>query len=277
MVAIEDQAEFADLTFAAPALRGLVGSPWRMAYGASLDMMAGVIAPDAHVEFVFQTGAPCATRLAQLASSRASPRAMVYAQRHGALTLMPTGANVIVAFRTTPAVASVILGRPLADCWDRPIDLADLIGAEADRLLDRLADLPAASQCAVLESWLISRLGGWEAEHERNLRLQRLLLWRSGGESLAALADHAGVTVRTLRRHFARHAGLSPKQLSMSGRILRACSYLSDRRDIPIAQVALKVGFGDQAAFTNAFRHYVGMTPANLRAEPVVFCERPGS
>ncbi len=274
---IDEHAEFADLGFAAPALRELIRSPWRMAYGASLETLPGVIAPDAHVEFVFQTGSACATGLAEPGSIRASPRAMIYAQRHGALTLRPTGANVIVAFRTTPAVASVILGRTLADCWDRPIDLADLIGAEADRLLDRLAGAPAAAQIGVLESWLVSRLGPWGPDHERNLRLQRRLLWRSGAELMSALADDAGFTVRTLRRHFARHAGLSPKQLSMSGRILRACFWLSDRRDLPIAQIALAAGFGDQAAFTNAFRRYVGMTPARLRAEPIVYCERPES
>jgi AraC-like DNA-binding protein len=273
---IDDEPSFAGMAFETPALRGLVAAPWRMAYGPAMEAMPGLIAPDAHVEFVFQTGAPCATQAAATASARPSPRAMIYAQRHGTLTLVPTGANAIVAFRTTPVVASVILGRPLADCWDCPVDLADLIGAEADRLLDRLAGSSGAAQDGVLASWLISRLSAWGPDHERNLRLQRALLWRFGEESVSVLADDLGVTVRTLRRHFARHAGLSPKQFSMSGRILRSCALLSDRRDIPIAEVALRVGFGDQAAFTNAFRHYVGTTPARLRAEPIVHCERPG-
>jgi AraC-like DNA-binding protein len=276
-MAIEGEAHFAGLSFRATALRPLVGAPWSLSCAASVDILPGLIVPDAHVEFVFQTGAPCATRLQGSSSLSPSPAAMIYAQRHGALKLMPTGENAIVAFRTTPAVASVILGRPLVDCWDRPIDLADLIGDEAGRLLAQLADRPAAVLERVLETWLLSRLTAWGAEHERNLRLQRTLLWRFSEESVSALADRVGVTARTLRRQFASHAGLSPKQLSMSGRILRACAELSDRRDLPIAEVALRVGFGDQAAFTNAFRHYVGMTPARLRAEPIVHCERPAS
>jgi AraC family transcriptional regulator of adaptative response / DNA-3-methyladenine glycosylase II len=96
-----------------------------------------------------------------------------------------------------------------------------------------------------------------------------------GSEPVTALSDEVGITDRTLRRHFARHAALSPKQLSMSGRILRACAELSDRRNEPIVEVALRAGFGDQSAFSNAFRRYVGMTPAELRQEPIVFCERP--
>ncbi len=276
-MAIEGELAFAAASFGAPALRTLIRSPWTLTYGASVDALPGVIVPDAHVEFVFQTGAPCGTQRRGGAAVSASPRAMIYAQRHGALHLVPRGANAIIAFRTTPAVASVILGGPLADCWDRPIDLVDLIGPEAGRLLASIADSAVADQGRLLETWLISRLAEWGPEHERNLALQRTLLWHLGEESVSTLADDAGVTARTLRRHFAIHAGLSPKQLSMSGRILRACAYLSDRREIPLAEVALRVGFGDQASFTNAFRHYVGMTPAQLRAEPIVHCERPGA
>lgn len=273
---IESGPTFAPVIFATPSLHGLVSAPWCMAYGAFVGTLPGVVAPDAHVEFVFQTGAPCATQSAADAPVTSSPAAMVYAQRHGVLRLVPTGANAILAFRTTPAVASVILGRPIADCWDRPVDLAELVGPEAHRLLDRMAGVPLSMQGAFVEAWLVSRLQAWGSENERNLRLQRNLLWRSGGRSLSVLADDLGVTARTLRRHFTKHAGLSPKQLSMSGRILRACAYLNDRHDMSIAEVGLRVGFGDQAAFTNAFHHYVGMTPGRLRAEPIVFCERPG-
>jgi len=264
---------FAFLAFRSPRLRKLVRPPWTLSTGPSASP-AGIVAPDAHVEFVFQLGAPFRL-LRPDGTSETTPRAMIYAQRHGTLTMVPDGDSQVIAFRTTPVVASVILGRPLADCWDRAVDLGEMIGAEADGLLASLAGATARDQAAALESWLEARLVGWEAEHERNLALQRRLLWRSGGGSLSALSDELGITDRTLRRHFARHAGLSPKQLSMSGRILRACADLADRPDSPIVEVALRAGFGDQSAFTNAFRHYVGMTPARLRRQPVVYCERP--
>ncbi len=266
-------AAFADLAFADPALRRLVRSFWSLSYGADQDGMPGVIAPDAHVEFVFQTGEPC--NLLAGDAVHAAPRAMIFAQRHGTVSLAPTGANGIIAFRTLPAVASSILGRPLVDCWDRPVPLAEMIGADADRLLGRLARAPVAGRAALLETWLTSRLSNWTAETMRNARLQRTLLWRAGGEKLSVWTGGLAMSERTLRRQFEKHAGLSPKQLAMSGRILRACAALSDG-GIPIAHIALDVGFGDQPAFTNAFRHYVGTTPAALRAEPLVYCERGG-
>lgn len=264
---------FAMLEFERPSLRRLVRSPWTMSYGDG-DPLPGVIVPDAHVEFVLQTGAPAATMIAGEQRARPTPRAMIYAQRHGALRLQSTGANEMVAFRTTPAVATIILRHSLEGCWDRAIDLADLIGAEAHTLLDRIATARPGARASVLESWLVERLADWGSQEDLQHQLQHALLWQACGETVATLADDLGLTERTLRRRLATYAGISPKQLSMSGRILRACACLRDRPGIRIAEVALMAGFADQSAFTNALRTYLHMTPGELRAEPIVFLER---
>ncbi len=275
---MQDEAvpAFAALAFEHSRLGALASAPWTMSYEHAATALPGLIAPDAHVEFVFQLGTPCGIRTIDR-SSGPLPAAMLYAQRHGTLALEPRGANAMIAVRTTPAVATVLVGRPLDDCWDRPVDLAGLIGPDADRLVARLAGASPAARPALIEAWLIGRLSDWDADHERSQRLQRALLWRSGDRPVGAFADALGVSERTLRRMCMKDAGLSPKQLSMSGRILRACADLVDRRSLPLAQVALRSGFGDQAAFTNAFRHYVGTTPGRLRAEPIVYCERPAA
>lgn len=200
-----------------------------------------------------------------------TPRAMIFGLRHGTLRMVPTGDNLMVAFRVAPTVASVIVGGNLSDCWDRPVALSDLIGAEADDLLDRLADARRSDFGEIIEAWLRSRLRDWNAEHSRHLALQHSLFTRSA--RIAAVAEEAGVTSRTLRRYCERYAGLSPKQLMMSGRMLRACGLLRHDPSAPIVAIADRLRFSDQAAFTNAFRHYVGVTPVQLRAEPLVYCD----
>lgn len=255
------------------ALRDLVCSVWGQAYDASTSALPGLIAPDAHVEIVFQMGSAC--QVVSGDRETQTPRAMVYALRHGALQWKPTGANSMVAIRLAPVVASVMLNAGLSGCWDRPVALSDLIGREAEDLIDRLAGSPLPLAGTVLETWLLSRLVGWSLDHERQMRLQSALMWEVAGEPMSALADALGYTDRTLRRYCATHAGLSPKQLVMSGRMLRACDLLRGRGHLPLAAVAQMLGFGDQAAFTNAFRHYLGMTPGELRSEPLVFYETP--
>lgn len=262
---------YVEYAFGTPALGELVSSAWGQSYADPTATLPGLIAPDAHVEVVFQLGAPCA--LATRGMDQPTPRAMIYGLRHGALQLRSTGANAMVAFRMPPAVASVVLRARLVECWDRPIALADVIGAEADDLLDRLATVPLASAGQVLERWLVSRLTDWSGDKDRQRRLQAALLWDFAGEPVSSLADQLGFTDRTLRRHCETHAGLSPKQLVMSGRMLRACDLLR-RTTVSLADAALRLGFSDQAAFTNAFRHYLGMTPARLRAEAIVHYQR---
>mgnify|MGYP001062267782 FL=1 len=267
------QLDFRDHGPAHAELGRLVRSAWSLDYGGGAQRLEGLIAPDCQVEFVFQLGDPC--RLSDGASGQITPRAMLYGLRHGTLQMVPNGANRMVSFRVAPAVAAAIVRAPLADCWDRPIALSELIGSEADRLLDRLASAPRDAIGNVIETWLLSRLTDWSAEDARQCALQDVLLSRFAGQRLSVLTDELGISPRTLRRHCERSAGLSPKQLVMSGRMLRGCVLLRDRPDLPIADIADRLGFNDQPAFANAFRHYVGMTPAALRAEPLVYCALP--
>jgi AraC-like DNA-binding protein len=263
---------FQALQFENSALRRLVRSAWAQAYGASEAPLPGLIAPDAMIEIVFQLGAPC--DLITDGRRRASPPAMVYGLRHGALRLQPTGDNAMVALRLAPAVASVVLRSGLSQCWDCPVPLSDFIGPAADDLLGRLSEGGSSAAAAVLEAWLAERLSDWGAEETRQLALQAALLWDFPDRPVHRLADRLGLTERTLRRRCATFAGLSPKQLTMSGRMLRACDLLRAQGRMPLAEVAGRVGFNDQPAFTNAFRRYFGMTPTALRDQPIVHYER---
>lgn len=265
-------ADFISYAFEAPALRGLIASAWGQAYGGEMAELPGIIAPDAHVEMVFQVGAPC--RAISGGAEAQTPGAMIYGLRHGALRLRATGANRMVAVRMAPAMASVALRSNLRELWDRPAPLAELIGAEADLLLERLAAATLREAGSTLEAWLIGRLADWDADDLRQMRVQAALARGFEGPSVSALAETLGYTVRTLRRRCEAYAGLSPKQLVMSGRMLRACDLLR-ASETPLAEIALHLGFSDQSAFTNTFRHYHGMTPGALRAAPLVHYQSP--
>lgn len=265
---------FQSLSFVDQRLRALAPSAWSMSY-ADKGWLPGLIAPDAQVEFVFQVGAPCEMFSVASSAFTPSPRSMIYAQRRGALRLRSTGANAIIAFRTSPAVACAMLRHSLTGCWDRPVALADLIGPDGDDLASKLEETGAQAWGAILEDWIRRRLANWSPDDEEAEAMQGVLLRRS--DALSDVAVGFGFGARTLRRRCATYSGLSPKQLANSGRILRACLLLRERRDLSLVDIADRTRFSDQSAFANAFRAHTGMTPRGFRAEPLVFCDVPST
>jgi AraC-like DNA-binding protein len=260
------------------SLRALVQSIWVATLDAADRDVPGLIAPDAHAEFVFHLGAPCRMQRAPASAWEAQPSAMLFAQRHGCVRLRSGGPGDMIGFRTSAVVASLLLdGRcNMRELWDRPVALTDLFGRDFD-LPERLASAAPARRVELLEDWLRARLDAWCGEHAERERLHAELVWRSAGAPIARQAREWGLSARSLRRWIDDATGLSPKQLELSGRVLRGCALLRERADLTVTGIAHRLGFADHAAFTTAFGHLTRLTPQAIRAEPLVFYERgPG-
>jgi AraC-like DNA-binding protein len=79
------------------------------------------------------------------------------------------------------------------------------------------------------------------------------------------IAEKLGVSRRTLQLWLDAE-GTTFRDVALGLRIGKAQRLLHEGRD-PIAQVALAVGYSDQANFTRAFRHLTGATPAEFRRD----------
>jgi AraC-like DNA-binding protein len=65
-------------------------------------------------------------------------------------------------------------------------------------------------------------------------------------------------------RTFKRAVGLSPHAYVLRRRIQLASQLLA-RSEMPLSEIALNCGFGDQSHLSNRFREHSGMTPAAWR------------
>jgi AraC-like DNA-binding protein len=74
----------------------------------------------------------------------------------------------------------------------------------------------------------------------------------------------AGMSERSLRRHFKRSVGLTWEEYRRRLRIYLALDQL-DRTSTPIGLIAAAVGYDNQAAFAKAFRTLVGVGPGDYR------------
>jgi AraC-like DNA-binding protein len=257
-----------------PLLASVVRSMWSLAGPAEEAALPGIIAPDAHVEFVFHLGEQWLAQRISHPGWAMQPAAFVYAASHGGLQFQPTGPVCLLAFRVSPVVATRILGRSLADLWDTPVALDELIGTEALALIASLRGSLHEERFTVLRQWIARRLRGWGAEDWSSERLFNTLLWRTRSGSIARVSRTLGPSERSLRRLLGERAGLSPKAVQLSGRMLGACALLREAPSLEIIEIASRVGFYDHAAFTHAFTSRIGLTPTRFRAEPVVFYER---
>ena len=88
--------------------------------------------------------------------------------------------------------------------------------------------------------------------------------------SVRARADGLGMSVRKLRDVTQRAAGCSPTELVNRIRLNEAKTLLAET-DLPVTDVATRVGFGDPAYFSRHFRQRVGMSPRAFRAQQQQF------
>lgn len=255
-------------------LAPLVKSIWSIAGDAAEATLPGVVAPDSHVEFVFHLGAPWRMRIADQVRWTAQPQAFIYPQRKGALRFEGDGPVSVIAFRVSPLVAARILRRSLQEHWDVAVPLSEFLGAEADQLLAALSVRSPSERTAHLKTWISNRLADWDSEDWATERLLEHLMWHTTSVSVEKAAGVLGWSARSLRRHTEQHASMSPKELQLAGRHLRACALLREAPTLDVTEIAGRVGFFDHAAFTHSFRDRTGMTPSEFRREAYAFYER---
>lgn len=95
---------------------------------------------------------------------------------------------------------------------------------------------------------------------ERLKRLcQELIANPESRETLETLAGQQATSSRTLARQFHRETGMSFRQWRQQARLVEALGQLAN--NIPVAQVAEKLGYRSPSAFTAMFRRTLGVEP----------------
>lgn len=78
------------------------------------------------------------------------------------------------------------------------------------------------------------------------------------------LAEFVGLSSWYFARAFKQTAGVSPHRFVLQNRVERV-KHLLVETELPLAQIALAAGFGDQSHCTRWFRKLVGITPSRFR------------
>jgi len=149
------------------------------------------------------------------------------------------------------------LGTTLASIAGDPNScmFAEFLGlAIVTHILSRYGDIaPAADRRA-------GALPKWRLKHATEFIEARL----GSPLTLADVAGAAGLSRMHFAAQFRAATGVRPHEYVLQRRIEKA-QYMLNTTDIPIAELALMVGFSSQSHFTVVFKRIMGLTPGRWR------------
>jgi AraC-like DNA-binding protein len=172
-----------------------------------------------------------------------------------------------IEVRLAPLAARRVFRVPMDEMANRVVALEDLLGSDANRLVERLHDAPAwATRFALLSDFIARRLEGSRAPSPGVAWAWARLRQTDGAAPIASLAAELGWSRRHLAAQFRDQVGVTPKLLARILRFDRAIALLRHAEPERWAQVAYDCGYYDQAHFNRDFREFAGSTPGAFLA-----------
>ncbi|MEV0002828.1 helix-turn-helix transcriptional regulator [Micromonospora sp. NPDC050980] len=173
-----------------------------------------------------------------------------------------------IGLRLPPGVGPAVLGVPAEELRDQRVPLADLWGRAAGDLAERVEAATArpgwsAGGATVLQEVARARLRAAGGPDPLGAHVAARL---ATGATVAATAAEVGLGVRALHRRSRLLFGYGPKTLARILRMRRALDLA--RGGAPLAEVAARTGYADQAHLTRDVRELAGVPPTRLLAPP---------
>lgn len=170
--------------------------------------------------------------------------------------LTPDGVLALTAGGALPSVASAHPRQPLAPLLPRQrlVALEDSLARQPDRGI----------QLELFGAWLEGTLGGrihlpWQARRAARIAAS---MNDAPAAKIEALADGEGVSRRQLERDFRHWLGSSPKHASQLARVQSVARL--GLRGVPMAEIAHRLGFVDQAHMNRTVKKITGVSPVAL-------------
>ena len=233
------------------AFRSLVDVYWiNRPGGGAVDVL-----PDGCIDLIFRSGAEGGRLFASALIEKPAP-------------IPGAESDWFVGVRFKPAMARAILDVDPVNFRDREVQARAIdagFGALEERLLDCTSPCAAF---AVLKHAVDAQLARRENEAAPRRVQEAIGLLARGGE-VQAVARAIGLSERSLHRELVRWSGLAPKSLARILRMQRCLAALRTGRT-PLALLALRLGYADQAHMTRELKALAGVTPREIaRQSPV--------
>lgn len=155
-------------------------------------------------------------------------------------------------------------GKAVSTLMDRSLDAATVLGAEASRFEQRVlsgADIDSMIHAA--ETLLLANLPPEDPSVTQVSALVAAIATDRSITSVEHVVARSGLGKRSLQRLFNEYVGVSPKWVINRYRLHEAIAQMQAGAPIVWTELALQLGYFDQAHFIRDFRKLVGRSPAD--------------
>jgi AraC-like DNA-binding protein len=181
----------------------------------------------------------------------------------GRFTRVLEGQDGVFGVKFRPGAFRPLLARSVSTLRDRAVPLSDVFDAAAASLEDEVfAQADDAAMVAVAERFLLPRLPPPDPKVERAAEIVDGIAADRTLTQVEQLLERWRIDKRSLQRLFTEYVGVGPKWVINRYRLHEAIERLAAGSPVDWAQLALELGYFDQAHFIRDFKALVGRTPA---------------
>lgn len=184
----------------------------------------------------------------------------------GRFTRAIEDAGLVFGIKFRPGGFYPFVRSPISRFTNRVVPLADIFGAAGAAAESAVTSRPAdAEMVEVAEEFLRGQAPARDPIAERLADIVEHIATDRAITTVDAVASRFGYSVRSLQRLFSRYIGVSPKWVINRYRLHEVIDRLANGETVDWTQLALDLGYFDQAHFIRDFKSIIGRTPGEYR------------
>lgn len=200
---------------------------------------------------------PCVNLVFERGDSR------IFGVISGKFVRLLEGQGGVFGVKFKPGAFCPFLQSSVSQLTDRSICVEDLFGVESRTLEQALfAHHDHRAMIVLVDQFFSQRIPQCDPQIELINQIIDTVMADRAITRVDHVADRFNLSKRSLQRLFSYYVGVSPKWVIKRYRLQEAAEYLADGGVVDWPQIALDLGYFDQAHFINDFKTMIGTTPA---------------
>ncbi|MGC1550106.1 MAG: helix-turn-helix transcriptional regulator [Rhodanobacter sp.] len=187
----------------------------------------------------------------------------IYGVHTGRFTRLLEGRSQVFGIKFKVGGFHPFLRAPVSTLMDRSCAVSEVFGTGSETWGNEVLgcqDIDA--MMAIVDPFLCTHRPTPDANVDRVSTLVASIVHDRSITTVEQLTERTGLTKRALQRLFREYVGISPKWVINRYRLHEAIAQLQEGEPIAWADLALNLGYFDQAHFIRDFRKLVGRSPA---------------